>query len=138
VKGSPESQSYRDLHQRPRRARPNDRALHPPAHALPPLAARSRRRDRLHRQRDRSPSPPPRRTTACKAPPLAADGKHARVDGFVSLGVLASAAVVAAGLKLADPIIGLVITLVILHITWESWQTISKTDPGEMLDEHDH
>jgi cation diffusion facilitator family transporter len=73
-----------------------------------------------------------------QSPALVADGKHARVDGFVSLGVLASAAVVATGLKLADPIIGLVITLVILHITWESWQTISKADPGEMLDEHDH
>jgi divalent metal cation (Fe/Co/Zn/Cd) transporter len=56
------------------------------------------------------------------------------VDGFVSLGVLASAAVVAVGAKLADPIIGLVITLVIVRITWESWRTISTTDPGEMLD----
>jgi cation diffusion facilitator family transporter len=72
-----------------------------------------------------------------QSPALIADGKHARVDGFVSLGVLASAAVVAVGLKLADPIIGLVITLVILQITWESWQTISNTNPGEMLDEHD-
>ncbi len=72
-----------------------------------------------------------------QSPALVADGKHARVDGFVSLGVLASAAVVAVGLKLADPIIGLVITLVILHITWESWQTISNSDPGEMLDEDD-
>ena len=73
-----------------------------------------------------------------QSPALVADGKHARVDGFVSLGVLASAAVVAIGLKLADPIIGLVITLVILRITWESWKTISKTEPGEMLDEHAH
>jgi cation diffusion facilitator family transporter len=71
-----------------------------------------------------------------QSPALVADGQHARVDGFVSLGVLASAAVVAVGLKLADPIIGLIITLVILHITWESWHTISRTDPGEMLDEH--
>jgi len=72
-----------------------------------------------------------------QSPALVADGKHARVDGFVSLGVLASATVVAIGLNLADPIIGLVITLVILRITWESWRTISSTDPGEMLDEHD-
>src|SRR5207244_2364826 len=70
------------------------------------------------------------------SPALVADGNHARVDGFVSLGVLASAAVVSLGLNLADPIIGLVITLVILNITWESWHTVSKTDPGEMLDEH--
>jgi len=70
------------------------------------------------------------------SPALVADGAHARVDGFVSLGVLASAGVVSAGLNLADPIIGLVITLVIVHITWESWHTVSRTDPGEMLDEH--
>ncbi len=67
---------------------------------------------------------------------LVADGNHARVDGFVSLGVLASAGVVSLGLNLADPIIGLVITFVILNISWESWHTVSKTDPGEMLDEH--
>jgi cation diffusion facilitator family transporter len=73
-----------------------------------------------------------------QSPALVADGNHARVDGFVSLGVLASAAVVAIGLNLADPIIGLVITLVILRITWESWRTISSTDPGEILDEHGH
>src|SRR5882724_2121161 len=73
-----------------------------------------------------------------QSPALVADGKHARVDGFVSLGVLASAAVVAVGLKLADPITGLVITLVILNITWESWQTISNARPGEMLDNTEH
>jgi cation diffusion facilitator family transporter len=73
-----------------------------------------------------------------QSPALVADGNHARVDGFVSLGVLASATVVALGLKLADPIIGLLITLVILRITWESWQTISTTDPGELLDDHQH
>jgi divalent metal cation (Fe/Co/Zn/Cd) transporter len=46
------------------------------------------------------------------------------MDAFVSLGVLASAAFVALGAPLADPIIGLVITLVILHITWVSWHTV--------------
>jgi len=58
------------------------------------------------------------------SPALIADGNHARVDGFVSLGVLLSAAVVALGLQRADPIIGLAISLVILRVTWESWQTI--------------
>ena len=72
------------------------------------------------------------------SPALVADGQHARADGFVSLGVIASAAVVALGLNLADPIIGLVITAVILHITWESWHTISTTDPGEMLEHEQH
>jgi cation diffusion facilitator family transporter len=59
---------------------------------------------------------------------LIADGNHARTDGFVSLGVIASAAVVALGLPIADPIIGLVITLVILHIAWESWTTIRSAE----------
>ena len=58
------------------------------------------------------------------SPALVADGSHARVDGFVSLGVLASAGVVALGLKMADPLIGLGITLVILRITWDSWRTV--------------
>lgn len=59
---------------------------------------------------------------------LLADGKHARADGFVSLGVVASAGVVALGLKLADPVIGLVITAVILRITWESWHTVRNAE----------
>jgi cation diffusion facilitator family transporter len=59
------------------------------------------------------------------SPALVADGNHARVDGFVSLGVIASAAVVALGVPIADPLIGLVITLVILKITWDSWRTVS-------------
>jgi cation diffusion facilitator family transporter len=58
------------------------------------------------------------------SPALVADGNHARVDGLVSLGVLVSAVAVALGAPVADPIVGLVITLVILHITWESWHTV--------------
>ncbi len=69
------------------------------------------------------------------SPALVADGNHARVDGFVSLGVLASAGVVSLGLNLADPAIGLVITIVILRITWESWRTVSRTAPGELSNE---
>jgi divalent metal cation (Fe/Co/Zn/Cd) transporter len=72
------------------------------------------------------------------SPALVADGNHARVDGFVSLGVVASATVVALGLQVGDPIIGLAITLVILHITWQSWRTVSTTDPGDMIEPHDH
>jgi cation diffusion facilitator family transporter len=71
------------------------------------------------------------------SPALIADGNHARVDGFVSLGVIASAFVVALGFPRGDPIIGLVITLVILKITWDSWRTVSATDPGD-VHEHDH
>ena len=68
------------------------------------------------------------------SPALIADGNHARIDGFVSLGVVASAIVVSLGARIGDPIIGLVITLVILKITWDSWRTVSRTDPGEMVD----
>ena len=57
---------------------------------------------------------------------MTADGNHARIDGFVSLGVVASAIVVGLGLPIADPIIGLIITLVILKITWDSWNTVRK------------
>ena len=55
---------------------------------------------------------------------LVADGNHARVDALVSLGVVVSAAVVALGAEIADPLIGLAITLVILKITWDSWRTV--------------
>jgi cation diffusion facilitator family transporter len=55
---------------------------------------------------------------------LIADGDHARADAYVSLAVVASATVVALGLDIADPLIGLAITLVILRITWRSWQTV--------------
>jgi cation diffusion facilitator family transporter len=66
------------------------------------------------------------------SPALVADGNHARIDGFVSLGVIASAAVVAAGVPIADPLIGLAITLVILRITWDSWRTVH----GSTLEAH--
>jgi divalent metal cation (Fe/Co/Zn/Cd) transporter len=69
------------------------------------------------------------------SPALVADGNHARTDGFVSLGVVASAALVAVGLPRADPVVGLVITLVIFKITWDSWRLISTTEPGQ-IDPH--
>ena len=58
------------------------------------------------------------------SPALVADGSHARADAYVSLAVVASAAVVALGLDIADPLIGLAITVVILRITWHSWLTV--------------
>ena len=67
-----------------------------------------------------------------ESPALIADGNHARVDGFVSLAVVASAAVVAIGLPTGDPLIGLTITLIILRITAQSWRTV-RADRG-----HDH
>src|ERR1700675_1745531 len=62
--------------------------------------------------------------TRLSSPALTADGNHARIDAFVSLGVVVSAIVVALGLRIADPLIGLAITAIILKITWDSWQTI--------------
>jgi cation diffusion facilitator family transporter len=62
------------------------------------------------------------------SPALVADGDHARADAYVSLGVIASAAVVALGLRVADPLIGLAITVVILRITWRSWGTVRGHD----------
>ncbi len=47
---------------------------------------------------------------------LVADGLHARTDGLTSLAVLVGAAGVWAGWPLADPIIGLVITVAILAV----------------------
>jgi cation diffusion facilitator family transporter len=73
---------------------------------------------------------------------LTADGNHARIDGFVSLGVVASAVAVALGARVADPIIGLVITVVILKITWDSWKTVRHAEidlhhAGDHPHEHD-
>jgi cation diffusion facilitator family transporter len=58
------------------------------------------------------------------SPALIADGNHARADAYISLAVVATAIVVALGLSVADPLIGLAITAVILKITWDSWRTV--------------
>lgn len=71
-----------------------------------------------------------------ESPALVADGYHARTDGLVSLAVVATAVAVALGLQAADPIIGLVIALVILRITWHSWQTVradARVQPPERV-----
>lgn len=58
------------------------------------------------------------------SPALIADGNHARADSYISLAVVASAIVVALGFPVADPLIGLAITAVIIKITWDSWRTV--------------
>jgi cation diffusion facilitator family transporter len=70
------------------------------------------------------------------SPALVADGNHARADGFVSLGVVVSAGAVALGAEIVDPVVGLVITAVILKITWDSWRVIRTSEPGELAREH--
>ena len=47
---------------------------------------------------------------------LVADGLHARTDGFTSLAVVLGALGVAAGVPLADPVVGLLITAAILVV----------------------
>ena len=47
---------------------------------------------------------------------LVADGHHARTDGLTSLGVVVGAIGVLLGFPLADPLVGLVITLAILFV----------------------
>jgi cation diffusion facilitator family transporter len=61
---------------------------------------------------------------------LVADGLHARIDGFTSLAVVLGALGVWLGFPLADPIVGLLITLVILRIVWQSAKSIF----GRVLD----
>jgi cation diffusion facilitator family transporter len=58
------------------------------------------------------------------SPALIADGAHARADAYVSLAVVASAGAVAAGVQVADPLIGIAITVVILRISRDSWRTL--------------
>jgi cation diffusion facilitator family transporter len=58
------------------------------------------------------------------SPALIADGNHARVDGYVSAGVMVSAGFIAIGAPVADPIIGLLIVGLILHATYSSWVTM--------------
>ncbi|ESX47219.1 cation transporter [Mesorhizobium sp. LSHC426A00] len=55
---------------------------------------------------------------------LIADGYHARTDGLTSLAVVAGALGVWLGFPLADPIIGLLITVAILGIVWQSARSV--------------
>lgn len=61
---------------------------------------------------------------------LIADGYHARTDGFTSLAVVIGAGGVWLSFPLADPIIGLLITIAIFGIVWQS----SKAVLTRMLD----
>ena len=66
---------------------------------------------------------------------LVADGYHARTDGLTSLAVVVGAAGVWLGFPLADPIVGLVITLAILIVLKDAavqmWRRLmDAVDPG--------
>ena len=55
---------------------------------------------------------------------LIADGYHARTDGLTSLAVVLGAVGVWLGLPLADPVVGLVITVAIFGIVWQSAKAV--------------
>jgi cation diffusion facilitator family transporter len=55
---------------------------------------------------------------------LIADGYHARVDGWTSLAVLLGAIGVWLGYPLADPLIGLLISIVIFGVVWQSGKAV--------------
>jgi cation diffusion facilitator family transporter len=66
---------------------------------------------------------------------LEADGYHARVDGLTSLGVLVGAVAVWLGLGIADPIVGLLITVAIVFVSKDAavamWHRImDAVDPA--------
>jgi cation diffusion facilitator family transporter len=70
---------------------------------------------------------------------LVADGYHARTDGLTSLAVVAGAAGVAAGYPIADPLVGLLITVAILFVLRQATaqmlgRLMDAVDP-ELVDE---
>ena len=73
---------------------------------------------------------------------LVADGLHARTDGLTSLAVLGAALGTMAGWALADPIIGLLISVAIVNVLRQAARDIhhrlmDRTDPG-LLDAIEH
>ena len=73
---------------------------------------------------------------------LVADGAHARTDGLTSLAVVAGAAGVAAGFPLADPLVGLVITAVILVVlkgaATDVWRRLMDGVDPALVDAAEH
>ena len=61
---------------------------------------------------------------AIESAALVADGYHARVDGLTSLAVVLGAFGVWLGFPLADPVVGLAITVAILGIVWQSAKAV--------------
>ncbi len=61
---------------------------------------------------------------------LVADGVHARTDGFTSLAVVVGAIGVMLGFPLADPIVGLIISVAIIFLLWGTVRSIG----GRLMD----
>lgn len=70
---------------------------------------------------------------------LVTDGQHARTDGLTSLAVLIAAGGVWLGFPLLDPIIGIVIGIAILFITWDAvravWYRLMDAIEPELYDQ---
>ncbi len=125
----------RDLHLRPGRRRRVDPPPHRSQPADRPHPPRRRRRDRLPgqlvaarirtRAGERLPVPGPDRRRQSRP-----------ADAYVSLAVVAAAAAVAAGAPILDPIIGILITIAILRITWASWRTVRHDVRGATHHHH--
>ena len=64
---------------------------------------------------------------------LIADGKHSRTDGFASLGAVVGVAGAGLGAAVLDPVAGLVITVIIAGVGWETGRSLT----GRLLDEAD-
>src|SRR5207302_9902318 len=56
--------------------------------------------------------------------PLIADGQHSRIDGLSSLAALIGLVGVALGFPIADPIAGLVITVIILTVVYSTSKSV--------------
>jgi cation diffusion facilitator family transporter len=73
---------------------------------------------------------------------LIADGQHARVDGYTSLAVLFGALGTLLGFPLADPIVGLLITITILFIVKDTartmWRRLMDAVEPEVVDDIEH
>jgi len=73
---------------------------------------------------------------------LVADGLHARVDGFTSLGVLVGVLGVWIGFPWADPLVGMIIGVTILVIVWntakEMWRRMMDGIEPQVIEEIEH
>ncbi|MBV8195091.1 MAG: cation transporter, partial [Candidatus Dormibacteraeota bacterium] len=64
---------------------------------------------------------------------LIVDGRHSRMDGLASLGAVVGLAGAAFGVPVLDPVAGMVITVIIAVVAWETGRTVT----GRLLDEAD-
>jgi cation diffusion facilitator family transporter len=73
---------------------------------------------------------------------LVADGLHARTDGITSLAVVVGALGVLAGFRLADPLVGLIITIAILFVlkgaATEIYRRLMDAVDPKLLDAAEH